>query len=436
ENDPYVLSSLDPPPYMHTHNTTRIIYNCANPEWNETFFHKIPQLDIVDERIKFKLSVTDWDRFTSDDLIGNAWIDIKNKIGDGTKRVKIHDGLQVTAAPYAKEAGIVLSDNVYDVTYPNPYCVVYLNDARVFRTRAKLNKYVLMNAAPYWNASTEQFVKDWKTAVVRIVVKDQKDLEYDPVIGMATIPLKGLLEHKGKEKNGIHYDMALDALQFGVLRRHRTGLVITLKQRGIFGVTHTVGTTTFWLKDMCDCKEFEVKLPIYAKKSENSLRLQDQTVKEQQSMSNLTNNEEVSRPQHKTFKDNQSNVAEGPSKEIISDELEIGEIIYDEPQELGISNELNNITPNELSQQGHCSSSTNDKNKQCKGYLKVKLYFRPGLSTAHEEDIKKSLTGVDASILELNPFQNIHIRRDDETETFDIEERSVPDNIGMYEIDD
>ncbi|CAG8496225.1 9741_t:CDS:10, partial [Scutellospora calospora] len=93
ENDPYVLSSLDPTPYAHTHNSTRIIENCANPEWNETFFHKIPQLDLVDQHIKFKLSVMDWDRFTPDDLIGNVWIDIKNAIGDGTKGVKIHDGL-------------------------------------------------------------------------------------------------------------------------------------------------------------------------------------------------------------------------------------------------------------------------------------------------------------------------------------------------------
>ncbi|CAG8781341.1 12603_t:CDS:10, partial [Cetraspora pellucida] len=585
ENDPYVLSSLDPSPYMHTHNTTHIIYNCAKPEWCETFFHKIPQLDIVDEYIKFKLSVMDWDRFTPDDLIGNVWIDIKNEIGDGTKRVKICDGdirsdknfqiiellirwrdlylkptdsssrgqlqfrleyfpklsknvepshdqtsgilglqihqamsLQVTAAPYVKEAsGIVLSDNVYNATYPNPYCVVYLNDIRVFRTRAKLN-----NTAPYWNASTEQFVKDWKTAVVRIVIKDQKDLEYDPVIGMATIPLKGLLEHKGKqgakwyplrhgvgcgkirlsfifrsveinlspEEKGydvgtllVHSIVAEDLdpkltcnnfsltlslygsskneqytitsqgntpswlvtsnhaedqnkLQFGVLRRHRTGLVITLKQRGIFGMTHTVGTATFWLKDIRDCKEVEVKLPIYAKNSEN-IMLQDQT--------DLTNNEEVSRPQHVTFKDNLSNAAERLSKEIISNELQQSheaisnesqneEIIYDEPQEF---DESSNITTNELSQQEGChnfSSSSNDTNKKFKGYLKVKLYFRPGLSTAHEEDVRKSLTGVNASVLELNPFQNVHIRRDDnETEMVQIEERSVPDDTEMYE---
>ncbi|CAG8478024.1 20082_t:CDS:10 [Gigaspora margarita] len=574
ENDPYVISSLDPTPYMNTHNTTRIIENCANPKWNETFFHKIPQLDIVDEHIKFKLGVMDWDRFTPDDPIGNVWIDIKNVIGDGTKGVKISDGwqnlylkptdssssrgqlrfrleyfpklpkniepshdqtsgilglqihqamgLQITAAPYAKEAGVVLSDNVYNAVYPNPYCVVYLNDIRAFRTRAKLN-----NTAPYWNASTEQFVKDWRTAVVRIVVKDQKDLEYDPVIGMATIPLKGLIEHKGKQgakwyplRHGVGcgkvrlsfvfrsiainltpeekgYDVGtllvhsivaedLDSklacnnmsltlslcgsseneqctilshgnppswlvtsncadnqnkLQFGVLRRHRTGLIITLKQRGIFGMTYNVGTANFWLKDIQDCKEIEVKLPIYAKNSENSSILQNQEV--QEPIGNLAN--EISYSKNGNVEDNQSNAGEGSSKiisfneshEYISNEPQSKKIIYDEPQQLNTSEESSNITPNELSQQESChgfSSLSNDTKKQVRGYLKVKLYFRPGLSTAHEEDIRKSLTGVNANILELNPFQNVQIRRDDdETDMFDIEERNIPDDTEMYE---
>ncbi|CAG8661455.1 2456_t:CDS:2, partial [Scutellospora calospora] len=272
----------------------------------------------------------------------------------GILGLQIHQamGLQVTAAPYVKEtSGIVLSDNVYNATFPNPYCVVYVNDTRVFRTRAKLN-----NTAPYWNASTEQFVKDWRTAIVRIVVKDQKDLEYDPVIGIATIPLKGLLEHKGKQgakwyplRHGVgcgkvrlsfvfktiainlspeekgydvgtllvdsivaedldpklasnHMSLTLSLcgssederftiishgnpprwlvtsncaedsskLQFGVLRRHRTRLIITLKQRGIFGITHTVGTATLWLRNIRDCKDIEVKLPIYEKYSEDN----------------------------------------------------------------------------------------------------------------------------------------------------------------------
>ncbi|CAG8800575.1 16765_t:CDS:2, partial [Dentiscutata erythropus] len=390
--------------------------------------------------------------------------------------------------------------------------------------------------APYWNASTEQFVKDWRTAVVRIVVKDQKDLEYDPVIGMATIPLKELLEQKGKkgakwyplrhgvgcgkvrlsfvfkslainlspEEKGyevgtllVHSIVAEDLdpklacnsmsltlslcgsleserytilshgnppswlvtsncaedqnrLQFGVLRRHRTGLIITLKQRGLFGMTYIVGNAIFWLKDIRDCKEVEVKLPIYTKSSENNENisvLQDQAV--QDNLTNINNN--ISRSKNGNVEDNQSNAIEGSSKKVIlntlneqeqshetisnettSNEPHNKEIIYDEPQQLYKSVESSNVSPNELSQQERChrfSSLSSDTKKQCKGYLKVKLYFRPGLSTAHEDDIRKSLTGVDANILEINPFQNVE-REDDE---FDIEERSLPDGTEMYE---
>jgi 4-hydroxybenzoate polyprenyltransferase len=44
-------------------------------------------------------------------------------------------------------------------------------------------------------------VRDWRTAVVRVVVKDHKDLEYDPVIGMVTLPLKELFGQKEKVMN-------------------------------------------------------------------------------------------------------------------------------------------------------------------------------------------------------------------------------------------
>ncbi|CAB4377234.1 unnamed protein product [Rhizophagus irregularis] len=253
DNDPYVISSLEPSPYMNTHSTTRVIEDCAKPVWKETFFHKIPELDIVDQHIKFKLGVMDWDRFTADDHIGSVWIDIKDAIGNGDEETLIHDGweeiklkpndkntrgelryrleyypklpiqdepkleqtsgifglkihqamnLQITTAPYIEESSIVMSDNHYNPSYPNPYAVVYLNDSRVFRTRAKLN-----NIAPFWNASTEQFVRDWRTAVVRVVVKDHKDLEYDPVIGMVTLPLKELFGQKEKKESNKWYPL-------------------------------------------------------------------------------------------------------------------------------------------------------------------------------------------------------------------------------------
>ena len=80
---------------MHTHSNTRVIENCAKPVWRETFFHKIPELDIVDEHIKFKLCVMDWDRFTADDHIGSIWFDIKDAIGNGECEKLIYDGYEI-----------------------------------------------------------------------------------------------------------------------------------------------------------------------------------------------------------------------------------------------------------------------------------------------------------------------------------------------------
>jgi Ca2+-dependent lipid-binding protein len=79
---------------MHTHSTTRVIEDCANPVWKETFFHKIPDLDMLDEHIRFRLKVMDWDRFTSDDHIGSIWFDIKDAIGNGEREILIHDGYE------------------------------------------------------------------------------------------------------------------------------------------------------------------------------------------------------------------------------------------------------------------------------------------------------------------------------------------------------
>ncbi|CAG8705036.1 7594_t:CDS:2, partial [Scutellospora calospora] len=67
--------------------------------------------------------------FTPDDLIGNVWIDIKNTIGNRTKRARIlglqiHQamGLQVTAAPYVKETSGQFCQIMFTTRhFPNPY---------------------------------------------------------------------------------------------------------------------------------------------------------------------------------------------------------------------------------------------------------------------------------------------------------------------------
>lgn len=50
---------------------------------------------------------------------------------------------------------------------------------QVYRTRTKT-----MTSTPFFNASTERFVKDWQAAHVCIVVRDSRMRETDPLVGM------------------------------------------------------------------------------------------------------------------------------------------------------------------------------------------------------------------------------------------------------------
>ncbi|KAI9033622.1 hypothetical protein CLU79DRAFT_882763 [Phycomyces nitens] len=76
-------------------------------------------------------------------------------------------------------------------TIVNPYAVLYINDLKVYQTHAKLS-----NPSPYWNTITEQFIKDYDSAYVRISVKHSIDLERDPVLGTYAFSLRDLFGPK------------------------------------------------------------------------------------------------------------------------------------------------------------------------------------------------------------------------------------------------
>lgn len=52
---------------------------------------------------------------------------------------------------------------------PSSYCEIIMNDDLVYKTRVK--QYSSM---PYFEAGTERFVRDWRTAVVRVQVRDAR----------------------------------------------------------------------------------------------------------------------------------------------------------------------------------------------------------------------------------------------------------------------
>ncbi|KAJ5779363.1 hypothetical protein N7457_007083 [Penicillium paradoxum] len=72
---------------------------------------------------------------------------------------------------------------------PTSYCKVLLNDQLVYRTRAKA-----VSSKPIFNAGTERFVRDWRSAVVTITVRDQRYREHDPILGIVPLKLSDILQ--------------------------------------------------------------------------------------------------------------------------------------------------------------------------------------------------------------------------------------------------
>lgn len=71
------------------------------------------------------------------------------------------------------------SDNL-----PDSYATIILNHRKIYRTRTKPK-----NAKPFFNAGTERFVKDWRSAEVMISVRDAREREDDALLGVIYLPL-------------------------------------------------------------------------------------------------------------------------------------------------------------------------------------------------------------------------------------------------------
>jgi Ca2+-dependent lipid-binding protein len=71
------------------------------------------------------------------------------------------------------------SDNL-----PSGYGEIIVNDEMVYKTRVK--QYTTM---PYFEAGTEVFVRDYRDTVVRVVIRDSRLREADPILGIVSVRL-------------------------------------------------------------------------------------------------------------------------------------------------------------------------------------------------------------------------------------------------------
>ena len=57
-----------------------------------------------------------------------------------------------------------------------------INDELMYRTRVKP-----ISSSPIFNAGTERFIRDWRTAHVAVVVKDSRMREKDAILGVVML---------------------------------------------------------------------------------------------------------------------------------------------------------------------------------------------------------------------------------------------------------
>ena len=222
--DPYAAVSLNSREPL---GKTKTIKQNANPRWNETIYVILTSL--VDT---LTLQTYDWNEYRKDKELGTATFAL-----DNLEQATEHENLQLEVMANGKARGVIQADvhffpvlegrKLEDgsqeaapesntgiarftveqakdldgtkslVGQLNPYAILLLNGKEVHQTR-KLKR----TNNPIWpDGFKEILVTDRKTARLGIVIKDERDLGADPILGTYQIKLDDMMQlmEKGQE---------------------------------------------------------------------------------------------------------------------------------------------------------------------------------------------------------------------------------------------
>ncbi|KAI5918760.1 hypothetical protein F4810DRAFT_725330 [Camillea tinctor] len=87
----------------------------------------------------------------------------------------------------ARDAGEIKEEQSKKL--PSSYCTILLNDELIYKTRTKV-----ISSKPIFNAGTERFIRDWKSAIVTVTVRDSRNRQHDPIIGVVPLKLSDILQ--------------------------------------------------------------------------------------------------------------------------------------------------------------------------------------------------------------------------------------------------
>lgn len=222
--DPYAAVSLNG---RNSLGKTKIVKENANPRWNETM-----HIIITSFTDALTLQLYDYNEYRKDKELGTAAFAL-----DQLEQVAEHENLQLEVMANGKARGVVQADvrffpvlegtKLGDGTMEpppesnagiarftveqakdldgtksligqlNPYAVLLLNGKEVHVTR-KLKR----TNNPIWgNGSKELLITDRKAARLGLVIKDNRDIAGDPILGTYQIKLADMIQmmDKGQE---------------------------------------------------------------------------------------------------------------------------------------------------------------------------------------------------------------------------------------------
>lgn len=222
--DPYAIVSLNSRSPL---GKTKIVKENANPRWNETIY-----IIIASFTDALTLQVYDYNEIRKDKELGTATFAL-----DQVEQVAEHENLQLEVMANGKARGIVQADvrffpvlegvTLADGTKEpppesntgiarftveqakdldgtkslvgqlNPYAVLLLNGKEIHVTR-KLKR----TNNPIWdNGSKEVLITDRKSARLGVVIKDNRDIAGDPILGTYQIKIDDMIQmmDKGQE---------------------------------------------------------------------------------------------------------------------------------------------------------------------------------------------------------------------------------------------
>ncbi|TPX57024.1 hypothetical protein PhCBS80983_g04131 [Powellomyces hirtus] len=213
---------------------TRIISRDRNPMWNETHYAVITEDDIKNG-FPLSVKVWDYDAISRNEVLGqfeirteevvdsegvmfDGWKTLlrKNQAEDASKpdvlerngklnfqlgfypKVDLHNKAEaakkyksgILAVQIHQALDLILRPKDKNGLYPSPYIHAFVNDQLAFKTRIKHD-----NPSPVWAFTQEFFVRDWTRTILRLVVKDSRQHEHDPVIGVVVVKLSDVFKN-------------------------------------------------------------------------------------------------------------------------------------------------------------------------------------------------------------------------------------------------